>query len=72
MRSSTLRVYLNGPGLRTSLDEFVRIVSDGKADAAWTGLEKRIDAQRSALKLAGSSKLSKSALSKAIGKGGER
>lgn len=44
-------------------------VMDGKADTAWTGLEKRIDAQRSVLKLAGSSKLSKSALSKAIGKG---
>jgi hypothetical protein len=44
-------------------------VMDGKADTAWSGLEKRIDAQRSSLKLAGSSKLSKSVLSKAITKG---
>lgn len=44
-------------------------VMDGKVATAWSGLEKRIDAQRVPLKLAGSSKLSKSALSKAIGKG---
>ena len=44
-------------------------VMDGKADTAWTGLEKRIDAQRSPLKLVVGSKLSKSVLSKAIGKG---
>jgi hypothetical protein len=44
-------------------------VMDGKTDTAWNGLEKRIDAQRSPLKLARGSKLSKSALSKAIGKG---
>lgn len=44
-------------------------VMDGKADTAWTGLGKRIDAQRSPLKLLVGSKLSKSVLSKAIGKG---
>jgi hypothetical protein len=44
-------------------------VMDGKADAALSGLEKRIDAQRNPLKLAGSSSLAKSGLSKAIAKG---
>ena len=44
-------------------------VMDGKADAAWSGLEKRIDAERINLKLAGSSKLSASVLSTAIAKG---
>jgi hypothetical protein len=41
-------------------------VMDGDADAAWSGLEKRIEVQRVPLKLIDSSRLAKSGLSKAI------
>jgi len=41
-------------------------VMDGNADAAWNGLEKRIEVQRAPLKLIDGSKLAKSALAKAI------
>jgi hypothetical protein len=44
-------------------------VMDGKAKTAWVGLDKRIDAQRNPLKLAASSRLAKSGLSKAIAEG---
>ena len=41
-------------------------VMDGKADGAWSGLEQRIELQRTPLKLIDSSKLIQSVLSKAI------
>jgi len=44
-------------------------VMDGKAETAWIGLDKRIDAQRNPLKLAASNRLTKSGLSNAIAKG---
>ena len=39
---------------------------DGKADGAWSGLEQRIELQRAPLKLIDSSKLVRSALSRAM------
>jgi hypothetical protein len=44
-------------------------VMDKKTDKAWTGLESRIEAKRTPLKLVQGSKLTRSALSKAIAKG---
>jgi hypothetical protein len=44
-------------------------VMDGKCDAAWNGLEKRIEAQRMPLKLFATSKLLKSKLSQAVARG---
>lgn len=44
-------------------------VMDGKSDEAWVGLGKVISRRRTPLKLAGSYKLEKSALSKAVVKG---
>ncbi|MBZ5636899.1 MAG: hypothetical protein LAO55_27565 [Acidobacteriia bacterium] len=46
-------------------------VMDDKVDKAWTGLEARIDSQRTPLKLVGRSKFVRSVLSNAIAKGME-
>lgn len=47
----------------------LRYVMDGKADGAWSGLGRRIGAQRNSLKLLAGSALSESTLSSAIAKG---
>jgi hypothetical protein len=44
----------------------IAYIMDGKSDTAWTGLEKRVEAQRSALKLIDGSALAKSTLVKAV------
>ena len=62
-----MMAFINGQYSRGFLaGGMLGYVMDGKADGAWSGLEQRIELQRTPLKLIDSSKLVKSALSNAI------
>jgi hypothetical protein len=76
--STEYPTYVGGDGMMAFVDGFyskglpaggmIAYVMDGKSDAAWVGLEKRVEAQRSTLKLIDSSALTKSTFMKTIAK----